>query len=252
MADNPYPGILDRILGAPWPEPDPVPAAMSPFLGGFPDARAITGGNYLAIPLSSGPASTPGVNQWQAGPPPMMVNNQPWPGATAILSGGAGSAPPAPSAALLGGTGNPQSALTPDVNQWQAGPPDTVVAGPTAQDLANSVNGILAGTPMQGLGDSFVANGQKWNLDPRVMAAFASPESSFGANIKPGSFNPFGLMQNGEIINYPSWDAAINGLGKSLNNDANKNNLTDTHAAYLGRYCQSGNANRGLIRSTSV
>ena len=57
--------------------------------------------------------------------------------------------------------------------------------------------------------------GLQYNLDPRLMVAIAGAESTFGNTILAGSYNPFGLMKNGGILPYESWDHAIQGLGKA-------------------------------------
>jgi hypothetical protein len=209
------------------------------------------------------------------------------------IAGGVSLDDSAPSAALLGSGLAGQSillqdggGLSPDAGQppgdysslppapenvdnWQNGVPDTVIAnnpGPdgngipntdhTAQyaALAKTIGDFLSGksSPLKNLGPLFVKYGNLYDLDPRLMVAIADAESTYGENMPSGSFNPFGLMQNGALIKYPSWEAAINALGKSLTNPHHNYDLSNTENLYNGTYCTSGDCAGGASHINTV
>lgn len=70
----------------------------------------------------------------------------------------------------------------------------------------------LKGTPLQGQGQAFVQSGRRHRIDPRLLAAIAGAESSFGEH-QSGAKNPFGW---GPGIDFPSYQAAIETVAKGL------------------------------------
>ncbi len=94
-----------------------------------------------------------------------------------------------------------------------------------ARRIADDLDRGLAGTPMAGLGDRFVAAAQRNGLDPYLLPAIASVESGFGRTgfATNGSHNAFGMGVTGAPnagYRYRSWgegiDAAADNLGGSL------------------------------------
>lgn len=68
-------------------------------------------------------------------------------------------------------------------------------------------------SPLAGKGAVFVREARKNGLDPKLLVAIAGAESSFGKNIKPGTYNPFGW---GPHIPFKSWDQAISTVARGL------------------------------------
>jgi cell wall-associated NlpC family hydrolase len=91
-----------------------------------------------------------------------------------------------------------------------------VVAAPASGALAPQLDAYLQakGSPLAGLGSSFVARASAVGLDPRLLVAIAGSETSFGTyGPSQRIHNPFGL---GPHIVYPSWDAAIAAAARTL------------------------------------
>jgi cell wall-associated NlpC family hydrolase len=82
--------------------------------------------------------------------------------------------------------------------------------------LAGAVDGYLAskGSPLTGLGATFVSESRAVGLDPRFLVAVSGAETSFGT-YGPSQVihNPFGM---GPGISYPSWADAIRAAATNL------------------------------------
>ncbi len=96
-----------------------------------------------------------------------------------------------------------------------AGGPLLDVQFPQVSDtaaLASNINAYIksynAASPLAGLGNVFVAAGQKYGVNPALMIGIAQKESSMGTNQPAGSHDAWGLTAVGDVANYPF----INGL----------------------------------------
>ena len=109
----------------------------------------------------------------------------------------------------------------------------------------SQINSYLAcyGSPMNGMGSSFVTYGQKYNVDPRFMVAIAGAETSFGRNLCT-SYNPFNWFFNKWCNSpYSSWDSAINSVTAGVgNNYLQKGQTTISSFVYsCGTHCYCQN-----------
>ncbi len=129
-----------------------------------------------------------------------------------------------------------------------AAPGNSGLSTPTNQCSvsASSIDSYLSGlsSPLNGQGSNFMATGQNYDLDPRLLVSLAGAESTFGENITSGTYNALNVRYNGNNSNFVSWQSNINGAGKSIRNPANQYNLTNTSTMY-SKYC-SGNCAEGL------
>lgn len=80
--------------------------------------------------------------------------------------------------------------------------------------LANQIDSYLRdkGSPLAGLGKTFVSAGRRYGVDPRLLVAISGSESSFGKH-NYGSHNAWGW---GPGIDFKSWGHAINSIAKGL------------------------------------
>jgi len=80
--------------------------------------------------------------------------------------------------------------------------------------LAANINKYLAtkGSPLAGLGNTFVTAGAQYGVDPRLLVAISGAESSFGKNLL-GSYNAWGW---GPGKNFPNFKTAINSVASGL------------------------------------
>lgn len=70
------------------------------------------------------------------------------------------------------------------------------------------------GSPLAGLGSSFVQSGSRYGVDPRLLVSISGAESSYGTyGPSQKIHNPFGM---GPGINYQSYQAAIDAAAKNL------------------------------------
>lgn len=130
-------------------------------------------------------------------------------------------------------------------------------SGPTCQQLLTMVvNNFLAGSPMQGLGSVFVADGQAFNVDPRFVVALASAQSSLGRN-QGTACNDFGYYFNGYGVCSPfdSYESEIGSVTKNIR--IRHRNAGETTAAQVyaggGMYsCCHGNCSVGLDNLTAA
>lgn len=110
---------------------------------------------------------------------------------------------------------------------------------------ASQINSYLGcyGSPMNGMGSSFMTYGQKYNVDPRFMVAIAGAETSFGRNLCT-SYNPFNWFFNKWCNSpYSSWDSAINSVTAGVgNNYLQKGQTTISSFVYsCGTHCYCQN-----------
>jgi hypothetical protein len=94
--------------------------------------------------------------------------------------------------------------------------------------LANTIDAFLRakGSPLAGLGSSFVAAGQKYGVDPRLIVGISGIESSFGKRIL-GSFNAWGW---GPGKPFSSWQDGINQVAQGLQSGYISQGLTSPAA----------------------
>jgi hypothetical protein len=69
------------------------------------------------------------------------------------------------------------------------------------------------GSPLAGYGGVFVREARKNHLDPLLLVAITGAESSFGTQVKPGTYNPFGW---GPHIPFKSWGDGIATVARGL------------------------------------
>ncbi|MCL5411337.1 MAG: hypothetical protein M1150_01160 [Patescibacteria group bacterium] len=78
------------------------------------------------------------------------------------------------------------------------------------------------GSPMQGLGKTFVEVADKNGLDYRLIPAIAFQESNLGKKIPKGSYNAWGwAIYTGKNsgANFGSWEEAIEKIGQGIKKD---------------------------------
>lgn len=112
---------------------------------------------------------------------------------------------------------------------------------------SSSIDDYLKGknSPMAGQGSNFMASGQKYNLDPRLLVSLSGAETTFGKNITAGQNNALNVLYNKLNSPYPSFQANINAAGRSITNPANRYNLTNTSTMY-STYCSGPLCTKGL------
>ncbi|MFN8108839.1 MAG: C40 family peptidase [Thermoleophilia bacterium] len=95
---------------------------------------------------------------------------------------------------------------------------DTVAPAPSAPDAgtAGRIDAYLLshGSPLAGLGGTFVSEAARVGLDPRLLVAISGAETSFGTyGPSQAIFNPFGL---GPGMRFASWADAISRAAQNL------------------------------------
>lgn len=108
--------------------------------------------------------------------------------------------------------------------------------------LTPLIDEFLSGrsSPLAGLGSTFVSQGQKYGVDPRLLVAIAGAETSFGGYGPSQRIrNPFGM---GPGIQYPSYAAAIAAAAKNLGQNYIGEGL-DTIPEIQGKWAPSGAKN---------
>ena len=131
------------------------------------------------------------------------------------------------------------------------------------QALTATISAALAGTPLAQEASDFVEDAQYGGLNPYLLVAIAGAESSYGANIAPGSNNPFGLLHgvkgaNGKVryvpINYGNWNDAINGAVSTVDKQFVNGNVTvsEMYSGLPGAYCVGPGCSAGAANVASI
>lgn len=112
---------------------------------------------------------------------------------------------------------------------------------------SSSINNYLTtkNSPLAGQGSNFMATGQTYNLDARLLVSLSGAETTFGTNITAGQFNALNVLYNGLNSPFSSWQSNINAAGKSLTNPANGYDLANTSTMY-STYCSGSGCATGL------
>lgn len=127
-----------------------------------------------------------------------------------------------------------------------------------ARDLATQINRFIASThpnaPLAGQGEMLVRVGQKYGVDPRVLAIIARKESQFGKTSGRYRNNAWGwgVHLGPDVYTSPTWEAGAEkvarGLAGSLYKGAGKNTL----ASIIQRYAPPSENDTGTyIRQIS-
>ena len=75
--------------------------------------------------------------------------------------------------------------------------------GAMATNIDNYIKSASPSSPLNGMGATFVAAGQKYGVNPALMVAIAVKESSLGIEVPPGSHDAWGLNDPGDVSGYP-------------------------------------------------
>jgi hypothetical protein len=94
-------------------------------------------------------------------------------------------------------------------------------------------------SPLAGFGSKFIQVGQKYGIDPLLLVAISGAESSFGKEVKGGTFNPFGWGPHRPM---GSWDNAIETVGRGLRKGYYDEGR-DTPAEIAGKWAPIGAGN---------
>jgi cell wall-associated NlpC family hydrolase len=114
-----------------------------------------------------------------------------------------------------------------------------VAQGGLAAQLDQYLQG--KGSPLAGLGATFVEQSDRVGLDPRLLVAIAGAETSFGTYGPSQTIhNPFGM---GPGFNYPTWADAIAGAARNLGGSLYKGAGKVTIAQIQGTWAPVGASN---------
>jgi len=111
------------------------------------------------------------------------------------------------------------------------------------------------GSPLVGMGDVFVREGQANGIDPRALVAIARAESSLGAD--PGARARHNACGWGPHINFSSWEENIATVARGLRAGYLDEGLV-TLAQIQGKYAPNGasndptNLNSNWLRNTTL
>lgn len=108
--------------------------------------------------------------------------------------------------------------------------------------LAPTIDNYLRsrGSPMAGLGQTFVAAGKKYGVDPRLLVGIATIESGAGAHLAQ-AYNPFNWgIHRGQ--QYGSWEESINDVARGLRQNYLNHGL-ETPEAIVSKYAPSSDGN---------
>lgn len=97
------------------------------------------------------------------------------------------------------------------------------------------------GSPMVGQGAAFMASGQRWRVDPRLLVAIAGAESSFG-QITCGPHNAWGWACPNDPADFATWAAGIDTVTKGLRRYYLDEGRTSV-SLIQQKYCPVGAAN---------
>lgn len=133
----------------------------------------------------------------------------------------------------------------------QIPPPGALVANsPTATRMvpggpisAAVIDSYLAskGSPMTGQGAAFMASGQRWRVDPRLLVAIAGAESNFG-QITCGPNNAWGWACPNDPAEFSTWAMGIDTVTSGLRRYYLDEGRTSV-ALIQQKYCPVGAAN---------
>lgn len=117
-----------------------------------------------------------------------------------------------------------------------------------AQGLAQVINRFIGqGTPLSGKGAAFVASGQRYGVDPRVLVMIAKKESSFGATSGRFRNNAFGwgVHLDASHNTFPTWEAGIDTVAKGLAGALYKGSGLRTTDQIIRKYAPPSENNTG-------
>lgn len=115
--------------------------------------------------------------------------------------------------------------------------------GPVTKASAALIDQYLTskGSPMAGQGFFFVLSGQRYGIDPRLVAAIAGAESSFGQQLC-GSYNAWGWSCPNSPAQFSSWAEGIERVNRGLRIGYLDSGLTSVVTIHQ-KYAPSGAAN---------
>jgi ligand-binding sensor domain-containing protein len=109
-------------------------------------------------------------------------------------------------------------------------------------------------SPLAGQGGSFLANGERYRVDPRLVIAIAGNETTFGKNITRGTFNAWNWLTRDP--NFSSWEKGITVVTGGLRRlyfDTLKNaSIRAIGAIYCGEGCENWENLVTLFYSTEL
>jgi hypothetical protein len=101
------------------------------------------------------------------------------------------------------------------------------------------------GSPVAGLGQQFISNGQTFNIDPRFVVAIMGAETGFGLHITSGTNNLFNNLYNGRNSNFDSYSSSVYSEFHMLAGPNYAGRLSST-ASFYGTYCSGADCANGL------
>lgn len=109
-------------------------------------------------------------------------------------------------------------------------------AGGGGPASAQSIDAYLAskGSPMAGQGAAFMASGQRWRVDPRLLVAIAGAESNFG-QVTCGPNNAWGWACPNDPADFGTWADGIDTVTRGLREyylDEGRTSVTLIHQKY--------------------
>lgn len=124
-----------------------------------------------------------------------------------------------------------------------AAPAGTVPLVPSGPVSAQIIDGYLAskGSPMTGQGAAFMASGQRYQVDPRLLVAIAGAESNFGA-ITCGPHNAWGWACPNDPADFATWAMGIDTVTRGLRRYYLDEGRTSV-SLIQQKYCPVGAAN---------
>ena len=125
---------------------------------------------------------------------------------------------------------------------------DAALAAPAAGSVGASAPAALLdaylarkGSPMAGQGAAFVASGQRWQVDPRLVVAIAGAESNFG-QVTCGPNNAWGWSCPNDPADFLTWAAGIDTVTRGLRTYYLDEGRTSVELIHQ-KYCPVGAAN---------
>jgi RHS repeat-associated protein len=100
-------------------------------------------------------------------------------------------------------------------------------------------------SPVAGMGQQFIDNGQQFNIDPRFVVSIMGAETGFGRRITAGQNNLFNNLYSGRQSPFDSFSRSIYSEFKMLRGPNYQDRLGSTGSVY-SKYCNGADCANGL------